>query len=93
MSVTLYADSSTLRNIYLPFINERRYDSLKKYDYSFGTFRFDFLLDNEEQIIVIGTRVQSAVYLQKIICKLSANNENEVKIIKEINDRLGRINY
>ncbi len=92
-TVVLYTGKNTLGNIYSPFENEKRYDSLTKYDYSFGTFSFVFRFENSEKVKVIATRIQSVALFKKIIGKLSSKDDNEGMIIKEIDDILRRINY
>lgn len=88
-----YSDSQTLQKIYDLFSTEKRFDSLTKYDYSFGTFIFSFLFEGKHEVNIIGSRVQSAVYFQQIICRISAMDMPNRKIIEQIDQRLRRINY
>jgi len=93
-TIVLYAAKSSLNNIYSSLQSEKRYDSLTKYDYSFGTFLFAFRFENNEKFKIVATRIQSIALFKRIIGTLSLNNQNEATIIKEIEDNLlQRINY
>ena len=89
-TIVLFANKNTLKKIYSAFQDEKRYDSLAKYDYSFGTFLFVFRFDNIEKVKVVATRTQSISFFKKIICSLSSFNSSEVIIIKEIDGNLLR---
>jgi hypothetical protein len=92
--IVLYADRRSLSNIYSSIQSEEKYDSLTKYDYSFGTFLFTFRFESNEKFKIVATRIQSIALFKRIIGTLSPNNQNEVTIIKEIEGNLlQRINY
>jgi hypothetical protein len=90
--VVRYSDKNTLNDIYTVFSNLKQFDSLPKYDHSFGTFLFYFELQNGKHIYLTANRILSAVFFEEIICKLSFQNGNE-DIIKQINVELNRIVY
>lgn len=90
-TIVLYTDKSTLSNIYVPFLRERRYDSLIYRDYSFGTFAFYFLFQNGQKIKVVANRTGSKELFQKIINNLSPDSANEAEIIRSVRYNLGRI--
>ena len=88
----IYADSNTLEKIHFLFKGAKEYDPKKKYDHSFGTFDFIFTFSDREKRLT-ATKTPSAVYLQKNICQLSADNNIEAEIIQKLNAILARINY
>jgi len=91
-TIILHTDKATLDNIYSEFPNVVKYDSIIKFDKSFGTFLFSFRFQNGEKTKVIANRLPSAVLFQKIISKLSSANKNE-EIITALKENLSRINY
>lgn len=93
-TVVLYAAKPVLRNIYFSVSNESEYDSLKKYDYSFGTFHFAFHFENNEKFKIVANRIRSIELFKRIIAALNSKNPDEGLIKKEIEENLlQRINY
>jgi len=86
-----YSNSNVQNKTFALFSKEPTWDTTKIENYEFGTFLFEFHFDNEIRVVK-GSRVQSAVFFQKLICALS-ENKDEAEILKALNERLFRINY
>ena len=92
-TTVLYANKNLLNSFYAIFENEKRADSLSRYDKSFGTFDFFFQFKDGNKVEVITNRIQSVALFKKIISRLLSENKDERLVIKEIEGNLSRINY
>lgn len=93
-TIVLPAGSKTLSNLYSLFQHEEKFDPLKKYDYSFGTFLFVFHFANKQKVKVVAVRNQSVLYFRRMIAVLSPKNDSEALISKEIDyNLLKKIDY
>ena len=91
--IDLYADKKTMQKLFTAFQNEEIIDSTKHYDYSFGTFLFSFLYENEKKVKIIANRKQSLLLFKNIITLLSPDDLDETLIIPMIKNNIAQINF